>query len=154
MTSDRLGYRDRFEARLALQRIVETAQKFAARTRVVFPCVFAVEDNRHYHVSPLIENRLRSLLNVVNEMIGSVLRRHSRIDKSDQVGDGVVAEDQMHLRGAAFEAMDGIKLFGILPGKTSIPIAREINSQASPENAFIRGHPFDAEVLRDGKYFF
>ena len=61
------GFRDcdRFDAGFVLQAIVETAQKFAARLRVVFPGIFAVENDRDHRIAACIKNRLRRLLNVI-----------------------------------------------------------------------------------------
>ncbi len=50
--------------------------------------------------------------------------------------------------------MDGIKLFGVLRRKTAFAVAREIDSQASAQNTFVRGHPLHTQVLRNGKNLF
>jgi len=37
-----------FEARLSLQRLVETAQKFPSRMRIIFPGIFAIQNDRNH----------------------------------------------------------------------------------------------------------
>ena len=45
---------------------------------------------------PLRNERALRLLNLMNKIIGGVLRRHSRIHESDQVRERVVAEKEVH----------------------------------------------------------
>src|SRR5580692_1280613 len=85
MTGNRLGYRDRFDPRFALQSVIEAAKEFAARSRVIFPGIFAIQNDRYNGVSSLTDNRLRGLLDVVDEVVGSILRGHSRVNESDQI---------------------------------------------------------------------
>ena len=68
------GDRDGLDSGLALQRIIEAAQKFPAGLRIVFPRIFAIENDGNDRIMSRIQNRLRGLLNVVHEVIGGVLR--------------------------------------------------------------------------------
>ena len=61
---DGLGNRDGFHAGLALQRVVEAAQKFPPRLRVIFPGILAVENDRNHGITALIKHRLGRLLDV------------------------------------------------------------------------------------------
>src|SRR4051812_39719440 len=104
-----LGNSRSFDAGLALQGVIEAAQKFPPRARVIFPGVFSIKNDRNDGVMSRLWNRLSRLLNILHEVIGGVLRGHARIDETNEVGNGVVAKKQIHLRLLFFEAMNGIK---------------------------------------------
>ena len=59
-----------------------------------------------------IKNGLGGLPDVMHEVVGGVLRRHAGIHEPDQVRNGVIAKDHVHLRLIALEAMNGVELFG------------------------------------------
>ena len=61
-----LGNRDGLHARLMLQRVIKPAQKFTAGLRIVFPGVFAIQNDGHDRVLPAIQNRLGRLFNVLS----------------------------------------------------------------------------------------
>ena len=50
-----LGNRGRLDAGLALQGIVEAAQEFPAGLGIVFPGIFAIQDDGHHSVMPIIQ---------------------------------------------------------------------------------------------------
>ena len=154
MPGNGFGDGNGFHTRFALQSIVEAAQKLAPRLRIIFPGILAIENDGHQSVPALVQDRLRCLFNVLNEMIGRVLRCHSGIYKADQIRDGMVAENQVHLRLIVLVAMDGIELFRQLPVQPSATITSKIQSQTPPQHAFIRGHPLDTQILGNAKNFF
>ena len=80
-----------------LQCIVEATQEFTAGAGVIFPGIFAIQNDRDDGISSLRKNRLRGLLDIVHEVRGGVRGGHSRVHKANQIRDGVVAEDQVHL---------------------------------------------------------
>ena len=94
------------------------------------------------------------LFNVLYEVCTGVRGRHSRIHKADQIGDGVVAEDEVHLGGAALEAMNVVKLLGVLQGKAAGTVAGKVDSEGATEDTFIGGHPLHSQILGDGQNFF
>ena len=87
-------------------------------------------------------------------MIGGVLGRHAGVDKADQVGDSVVAEDQMHLRLAFFVTVNGVEIFGGLAWETTSTVTGERHSPGATEDTFIGSHPVHAEAVRDRENFF
>ena len=97
---------------------------------------------------------MRRLFNVVHEVMGGVLRWHAGIDKPDQVRDGVIAEDQVHLGLLILEAMDGVELFCQLSRQMAMGVARERHAQAAAQHLFVGGHPLHAQSLRDAQDFF
>ena len=58
---------------------------------------------------PLASTGLRRLLDLVDEIVGGVLRRHSRIHEADQVGERVIAEQQVHPRIGILVAIDRVE---------------------------------------------
>ena len=97
---------------------------------------------------------MRRLFNVVHEVMGGVLRWHPGIDKPDQVRDGVIAEDQVHLGLLILEAMDGVQLLCQLGGQMAMGVAPESDAQASAQDLFVGGHPLHAQTLREAEDFF
>ena len=125
---------DGLDLRIALQPIVEAAQEFASRLRVVLPRILAVEDDRHDRIAPCIQNRLRRILNVVDEVIGGVLRRHARVHEAHIVRDAMVAKDQVHLGAALFVAVDVVELVrAIAVQPSAADRARSCGRASGPE---------------------
>src|ERR1039457_1188630 len=89
---DGLVDRDGLYFRVGLQSRVEAAQKFAARFGVVLPSVFSVEDDRNHGVFSPLEYRPRGIPDVLDQMIGSFLRGHSRVHKADEIGEAMVTK--------------------------------------------------------------
>ena len=93
---DRLRNRHCLHPSRFLQRIVEAPQEVSPGFRVILPGILAIENDRDDCILPLIQNRLSSFLNVLDEMLRGFCRRHPRIYKADEVGNGVVAKHQVH----------------------------------------------------------
>ena len=151
MPGNGFGDRHGLKARLVLQACVEPAEEFPARLGVILPGIFAVEDDRHDDVFAFIENGLGSVFNVVDEMMRGLFRGHAGIDKPNQVGDGVIAEDHVHLGLAVLEAMNGVEFFGQFRGEATVAIAGKPHSQTASQNAFVGRHPAHAEALGDAE---
>ena len=83
VTRHGLRNRHRFNARIIMQCVIKSAQKFAARMRIVFPGIFAVQNNRNHRVLAFCNNRLRRFSNLMDEVSSCLLRGHSRVDKTD-----------------------------------------------------------------------
>ena len=56
------------------------------------------------------KHRLCGIPNALHQVIGGILRGHSGVDKSDQVGNRVITKQQVHLHAAVLIAMDGVQL--------------------------------------------
>jgi len=95
---DRFRHRHRCPSRLFLQSLVEPPQEFSSRMRVVFPGVLTVQDDGNHGILPARQHRLRRFLNLVDEIVGRVLRRHSPNIRTRSVRERVVAEEQIHPR--------------------------------------------------------
>ena len=63
-------------------------------------------------------------LDVADEVAGGIGRGHAGIDEADQVGNRVIAKDQMHRGRAVFVAMDVVELFGKIRGQAPIAVER------------------------------
>ena len=148
----RNGYR--FHARFPLQGIVESPQKLAPGFGIVFPRIFAIKDHRDHSVAPLRQYRLRRVFDIAKQMDRSLGRGHPGVDKTDQVGQGVVAEDQVHRRLAVLIAVDVVQPPGQIRRQAPVAIAREKHACAGPEHAFIRRHPLNSQTVGDGQHFF
>ena len=101
---------------------------------------------------PAFKKRLRGLLNVVHEMLAASCGGMPGIDKPNQVRDGVIAEDQVHLGLLVLEAMDGVQLLCQIAGQVAMAVAREREAQAAAQDFFVGGHPLHAQTLRDGQW--
>ena len=93
---DRLRNRHCLHPSRFLQRIVEAPQEVSPGFRVILPGILAIENDRDDCILSLIQNRLSSFLNVLDEVLHGLCRRHPRIYKADEVGNGVVAKHQVH----------------------------------------------------------
>src|SRR6202022_4314279 len=67
-----VGNRDCFHPRLALERVVETAQELAARPGIILPRVLAIQDDRNDRIMSCFKKRLRRLLDVMYEVVGGL----------------------------------------------------------------------------------
>ena len=94
------------------------------------------------------------LLNVVHEMTGGFLRRHAGVNKPDQVRDGVIAKNQIHLGLLILEAMDGVELLRQFSGQMAMCVAPEGDAQASAQYLFVGGHPLHAQTLGNAQDLF
>ena len=97
---------------------------------------------------PCIQNRLRRILNVLDEVVGGVLRRHARVHKADQVGEAMVAEDHVHPRVALFVAIDVVQPLGAVGVQMIAVVAREVEIERAAQHAFVGRHPLDALLGR------
>ena len=79
---------------------VEFAQEGTAVVVIVFPGVFAVEDDGHQGVAAGGQNAGAVLADAVQEIVGGMRRLHLGIDEADQVAHEMVAEDQPHALAA------------------------------------------------------
>ena len=61
---------------------------------------------------PVLQNRLRRILNVLDEVIGGVLRGHSGVHEADQVRQPMVAEDHVHPGVVLLVAIDVVQPLG------------------------------------------
>jgi len=73
----------------------------------------------------LIENRLRGVANVVDQVVRRLARAHAGVNEPDQVGHGVVAEQQVHAGVILFVAMQGVEKISAATGQAAARIARE-----------------------------
>ena len=147
---DRFGNGNGLHSGRALQAIVETAQEFAPGFGVILPGVFAIEDDGNHGIVAFIQHRLRRPLDVLDEVLRRFLRGHAGVHKSDQVRDGVIAEQQVHAGGTVFVAIDGVKLLSQMVCEKPISVAREKQARASSQNAFVGRHPAHAQAVGDG----
>ena len=81
---------------VALQPVVEAPQKFAARLRIVFPRILAIENDRHHRVRPLASTGCAASLMFSIKCLAASCRRHAGIDEADEVGDRVIAKYHVH----------------------------------------------------------
>src|SRR5258708_2490897 len=86
-------------------------------------------------------------------MASRIVRRHPRINESDQVGDGVVAEDQVHRSRTILVAMNIVKLLSKMRGQAAGVVAAKECAGASPQHAFVGSHPLDTEAVGDSQHF-
>src|SRR5205823_13835638 len=112
-----------FDTRWALKSIVEAPQAFATRSQVVFPGIRAIEDDRHDSIAAALHSGLRICNDVMQEMIRSILRCHSRVHESHEIRDGMIAENQIHLGLTILVFVHRVKLFVSIAWQTSVPIA-------------------------------
>ncbi len=153
MASNRFGDGHCFDTGLALQAVIKAAQKFATRMRIIFPGIFAVENDCDDGVASLGQDGLGRFFNIANEVASRIVGRHTRVDESDQIGDGVVAEDQVHRRRAVLVTMNVVELLAKMRGQAASVVAPEKCAGAAPQHAFVRGHPLNAEAVGDGQHF-
>src|SRR5579872_1085239 len=149
MPSDGLGDRYRLDVRLVMQFLVKTAQELASRLMVILPRILAIQDHGYNGIPSLLEHRPSGFADVVHQVARGIGGRHSGIDKTDQVGDGVVAEDQVHRGVTLFETMHRVKLLCLIDRKTTGAIAGKLLAETPSENSLLGGHPPDAQTLRD-----
>src|ERR1700688_5234023 len=90
----------------------------------------------------------------MDEVVGGVLRRHSRVHEADQIRECVIAEDQVHLRVRALVAIDAVEGLRQIRGQVAKAVSRKIYSQAAPKNAFVRSHPLHSELVGNRNSFF
>src|SRR5439155_10973210 len=112
-----------FDTPCALKSILEPPQEFAPRSPVVFPGILAIQDDRHDSIAASLHNGLRICNDVMQQMICSILRGHSRVHKSHEIRDGMIAEKQIHLGLTILVLVNRVKLFVSMAWQTSVPIA-------------------------------
>ncbi len=129
---------------IPLQRIVEAAQEIASRLRVIFPGILAVEDDGYHRILARFQNRLRRILNVLDEVIGGVLRGHAGVYEADQVRQPMVAEDHVHPGVVLLVAINVVQPLGAVDPQMVAVVAREVVVERAPQDAFVGRHPLDA----------
>src|SRR6267143_6776828 len=90
----------------------------------------------------------------MDEVIGSVLRPHSRIYESDQIGECMVAEKQIHTSVCILVAMNRIEPLRPIRIQITISVAREIYPQTPSQNAFVGRYPLHSKPMRNRQYLF
>src|SRR6266481_8257978 len=90
----------------------------------------------------------------MDEVIGSVLRRHSRIYESDQIGECMVAENQIHPCICILVAMNRVEPLRPIRIQVTISVAREIYPQTPSQNAFVGRHPLHSKPMRNRQRLF
>src|SRR5438270_9587794 len=109
MTRNSLRDGHSLDTRTVLQRVIESAKELAPGFRVVLPCVLAIENYGGNSVLPCIQKWLRSLLNVLHEVLRRLSWRHPGVHEPHQVRERMVAKDQIHFGGLALVMMDRIQ---------------------------------------------
>ena len=78
----------------------------------------------------------------MHEVAGSLPRRHPGVHKADQVGERVIAEDEIHPRLALLILVRRIQTLGLFDTELARPVTRKELAQAAAEQwiAILTGH--------------
>src|SRR5512143_3823881 len=147
MPGNRLTHSYGFNLRLLGESIVEAPQEFSTRLRVIFPCIFTVEDDRHHGIVSMSQYGLRTFFDLLDEVVCGFLRRHAGVNKSDQIRQGVVAENQIHPRVGLLVPINRIKSVRKIRTQTTISVTGEKQAEAATDHSLIRGHPLHAKTV-------
>ena len=150
---NRLRHGHGFNSWVFLQSIIESPQELPSRLRIVFPGILAIQNNGHDGIYAIRQHRLRRIFNFLDETIGRVLRRHTGIDESNQVGESVVAEQHVHPRVVFLVLINRVQLMRQVGIQPAIAVAREIRAERPAQYTFVGGHPLNSEFVRDGEHF-
>src|SRR5579864_8410893 len=87
-------------------------------------------------------------------MSSCIRGRHSGIHESNQVGDRVIAEDQVHHSRSLFVSMDVVEFLGWSFRETTATVAPKECARTTPQYSFVGRHPLDAHAVRNCQHFF
>ena len=114
------------------------------------PRRFAIEDDGDDCILPAVEQRLCRALDVVEQVVGRILRGHAGVDEADQVGNRVVAEDHMHGRGTVLVAVDGVEAFGEMSREPALAITCQEQASRAAQDSFVGCYPTHPEAGGNG----
>ena len=135
---------------------VESAQKADAAVGIILPAVFAVENHGYQRAAARIVglDRPADRQELAHHVAGGLFGVAALIVKTDQIGEGVVAEDHVQRLVAALDAPGTIEHLRM--PKMPLPVAGDPAVGALREDLLVGGDPFDAalgnrrdDVLRD-----
>jgi hypothetical protein len=128
--------------------------KLAAGFRVIFPRIFAVENDGDDGVASAIEHGASGIFNAVEQVLRGVGWRHTRIDEADQIGNSVIAKHHVHRGRTLFVAVNVVEFFREMRGQAAIAVASEEQPCSAAEDALVGRHPLNAETVGNRQYFF
>ena len=117
-----------FNLRIFGNAVIQTAQELAAGLRIELPGIFAVEDDRDNGVASGIEDRLSGVMDAAQHIFRCILCRNAGIDEADEVGERMIAEDNVHVRIVFLVAIDVVEPLDAAVGQASVAIAMEIRA--------------------------
>src|SRR5262249_27042650 len=112
----------------------------------MLPGVLTIQDYRNHSIAPRLQHRPSVVFDATNEVLGRLSRRHSGINKADQIREAVIAEDQVHRVIVLLVAIDVVELFRAPCGQTSLVVALEVSVDGAAEDAFVGGHPLNTQL--------
>ncbi len=136
-------FRDRngHDARVFEYPLVEVAQEIPAVVLVAFPGVLAVHGNGHKRRREPVPDRSADIMEPVQTIPGGILRIRSLVMERYQVGELLVAEDDLYIPSAFLVTVMLIEDLGV--DDIPLVIAARPPPQALEKDIFIGGDPGD-----------
>ena len=140
----RLADSQRADIRIVLQ-LVEAAQEFPAVPRIVFPRVFAIQNQAHRRGSP-IRLPIADRANPPMQIFRRRFRSHAAVDEPDQVRKIVVAKEPS-ISVSALKPPRRVQFRAIL--RIARGVAPESDVARAPQHPFVGGKPLKPQFHRD-----
>jgi len=147
-SGDRFRGGERADIGVSLDAGVETAEEIAAIAGEILPGVLAVE-NEGNSERAIGMGALADGADAAMKVFGGGVGGHAAVNKADEVGEIVVAEQADDVAGGKAEApgrVEALRVIGNAGG-----VAAETDLKGAAEDAFVAGKPAETELGGDGE---